>query len=55
MFHRALALRGVPTQYVEYPLEGHGVRSFPAQIDFTTRLLGWFERWMPPAGQTSAP
>jgi dipeptidyl aminopeptidase/acylaminoacyl peptidase len=48
MFHRALALRGVPTEYVEYPLEGHGVRSFPAQIDFTARLLGWFERWMGP-------
>lgn len=50
MFHRALALRGVATQYVEYPLEGHGVRSFPAQTDFTTRLLEWFERWMPADG-----
>ncbi len=42
-FHRALAERGVPTGYVEYPLEGHGVRSFPGQIDFTARVLGWFQ------------
>ena len=42
-FHRALAEHGVATGYVEYPLEGHGVRSFPAQIDFSARMVGWFE------------
>jgi dipeptidyl aminopeptidase/acylaminoacyl peptidase len=42
-FHRALAERGVPTGYVEYPLEGHGVRTFPAQLDFCARALSWFE------------
>jgi len=47
-FHRALAERGVPTGYAEYPLEGHGVRSFPAQIDFGARMLGWFEHHLGP-------
>lgn len=44
--HRALVEHGVPTGYVEYPLEGHGVRSFPAQIDFSARVLGWFQHHM---------
>ncbi len=44
--HRALAECGVPTGYVEYPLEGHGVRSFPAQIDFSARALNWFEYFL---------
>ncbi len=42
-FHRALVERGVPTGYVEYPHEGHGVRTFPAQIDFSARMLAWFD------------
>jgi dipeptidyl aminopeptidase/acylaminoacyl peptidase len=45
-FHRAVAETGTPTGYVEYPLEGHGVRTFPAQIDFSARLLGWFDHFM---------
>jgi dipeptidyl aminopeptidase/acylaminoacyl peptidase len=45
-FHRAVAEAGAPTGYVEYPLEGHGVRTFPAQIDFSARLLGWFDHFM---------
>ena len=44
--HRALAGLGVTTGYVEYPLEGHGVRTFPAQIDFSARTLGWFEHFL---------
>lgn len=42
-FHRALADQGVATAYVEYPTEGHGVRGFPAQLDFCTRVLAWFD------------
>ena len=34
-----------------YPGEGHGVRKFPALIDFATRAVGWFERHMPPEGR----
>jgi len=30
-----------------YPREGHGIRSFPALIDQCTRIVGWFERFMP--------
>lgn len=47
-FHRALRERGVPTDLALYPLEGHGVRNFPAVLDLVTRTLAWFERFMPP-------
>ena len=30
-----------------YPGEGHGVHSFPALIDCTTRVVAWFQRHMP--------
>ena len=46
-FYRALRGRGVPAEVVRYPQEGHGVRNFPALIDFVTRTVGWFERFMP--------
>ncbi|SES30150.1 S9 family peptidase [Lentzea albida] len=46
-FHRALRANGVPSALVVYPQEGHGVRGYPAQIDFLTRVLAWFERHMP--------
>jgi dipeptidyl aminopeptidase/acylaminoacyl peptidase len=42
-FHRALLEHGVESQLVIYPEEGHGVRAFPAQIDFCTRVLMWFD------------
>lgn len=29
-----------------YPEEGHGVRAYPAQIDFLTRVLQWFDRYL---------
>jgi dipeptidyl aminopeptidase/acylaminoacyl peptidase len=47
-FHRALREHGVPTDLALYPLEGHGVRNFPALLDLVTRTLAWFERFMPP-------
>ena len=31
---------------VTYPQEGHGVRSFPAALDFCARLVAWFEEHM---------
>ena len=37
-FHRVLKERGVPTEVVRYPLEGHGVRDLPAAIDLATRV-----------------
>ncbi|HEU0129427.1 MAG TPA: S9 family peptidase [Mycobacteriales bacterium] len=46
-FHQALLERGVPTACAIYPGEGHGVRRYPAVLDWTTRVVGWFEEWMP--------
>jgi dipeptidyl aminopeptidase/acylaminoacyl peptidase len=48
-FYRALRAQGVEAEVVLYPQEGHGVRNFPAAIDLTTRMVGWFERFMAPA------
>ncbi len=47
-FFRALRWSGVETELVLYPEEGHGVRAFPTVIDLCTRMVGWFERFMPP-------
>jgi dipeptidyl aminopeptidase/acylaminoacyl peptidase len=47
-FHQALRAHGVPSTLVIYPEEGHGVRAFPAQIDFLTRTLQWFDRYLHP-------
>ncbi len=47
-FHNALLENGVESELVVYPLEGHGVRDFPARVDATARTLAWFERHMPP-------
>jgi dipeptidyl aminopeptidase/acylaminoacyl peptidase len=46
-FHNALLERDVPSVLVTYPEEGHGIRRFPAAIDFTTRVVAWFEAFMP--------
>ena len=35
------------SQLVIYPGEGHGVRRFPAVTDHLTRLVMWFEKYMP--------
>jgi dipeptidyl aminopeptidase/acylaminoacyl peptidase len=49
-FHNALVEQGVASDVVVYPGEGHGVHSFPALIDCTTRSVAWFERHMPVRG-----
>ena len=46
-FHQALLENGVPTACAIYPGEGHGVRRYPAVLDWYTRIAGWFEEWMP--------
>jgi dipeptidyl aminopeptidase/acylaminoacyl peptidase len=46
-FYQALIGHGVDSELVIYPAEGHGVRRFPAVTDYLTRLLTWFERYMP--------
>ncbi|MDQ1713506.1 MAG: hypothetical protein QOE45_2956 [Frankiaceae bacterium] len=46
-FHQALLENGVPSACAIYPGEGHGVRRYPAFLDWVTRIVGWFEEWMP--------
>ena len=46
-FHNALLLQGVESVLATYPEEGHGVRNYPAVIDFATRVVEWFGRHMP--------
>jgi len=46
-FHNALLETGARSALVTYPEEGHGIRKFPAVIDFTARVVSWFEEHMP--------
>jgi dipeptidyl aminopeptidase/acylaminoacyl peptidase len=46
-FHNALLEHGVRSVLVTYPEEGHGVRKFPAIIDYAARVVAWFEEHMP--------
>ena len=46
-FYQALIGHGVDSELVIYPGEGHGVRRFPAVTDYLTRLVTWFETYMP--------
>lgn len=46
-FHNALLENGVESVLVTYPEEGHGVRKWPASIDFSARVVDWFEAHMP--------
>jgi dipeptidyl aminopeptidase/acylaminoacyl peptidase len=46
-FHNALLANGVHSVLVTYPEEGHGVRKFPAIVDFAARVVGWFEEHIP--------
>lgn len=42
MFYQSLLARGVPTQMVIYPNEGHGIREPRHQTDILRRILAWF-------------
>jgi dipeptidyl aminopeptidase/acylaminoacyl peptidase len=44
MFHQALQARGVETQMVIYPDEGHAIRDPRHQEDLLRRTLTWFEK-----------
>jgi dipeptidyl aminopeptidase/acylaminoacyl peptidase len=45
MFHQTLRARGVPTQMVVYPNEGHGIRQPRHQADVLRRTLAWFQKY----------
>lgn len=49
-FHRALLERGVRSELVTYPEEAHGIRGFPAVIDCTARIVGWFAEHLETSG-----
>jgi dipeptidyl aminopeptidase/acylaminoacyl peptidase len=46
-FYQALTGHGVDSELVVYPGEGHGVSRFPAVTDYLTRLVTWFQTYMP--------
>jgi dipeptidyl aminopeptidase/acylaminoacyl peptidase len=46
-FHNALQENGIKSVLVTYPEEGHGIRKWPAIIDFGTRLVAWFQEHIP--------
>jgi len=46
-FHSALLENGATSVLAIYPQEGHGIRSFPAAIDYAARLVEWFDTHMP--------
>ena len=48
LLYSALVARGVEAELVVYPEEGHGVRQPQAIADEVTRMVAWFERFMPP-------
>ena len=50
-FHNALRENGVESVLITYPEEGHGIRKFPAAIDYAARVVAWFEEHIPAAIQ----
>jgi dipeptidyl aminopeptidase/acylaminoacyl peptidase len=52
-FHNAMRETGARSVLVTYPQEGHGVRRFPAVIDFTARIVSWFEEHIPADSPTA--
>jgi dipeptidyl aminopeptidase/acylaminoacyl peptidase len=45
LFHAALRQRGVATQLVVYPREGHSINEYDHQLDHLRRILDWYARW----------
>ena len=43
--HRALQLKGVPTELHVYPREGHMLREPKHQLDMLRHNIKWFDRW----------
>ena len=44
--YTALTTLGVPTEFVHYPREPHGLREPRHRADWMSRQLGWFDRWI---------
>jgi dipeptidyl aminopeptidase/acylaminoacyl peptidase len=46
--YMALRRRGIVTEMVRYPREGHGLREPVHRLDQITRMLAWFDRFIKP-------
>jgi dipeptidyl aminopeptidase/acylaminoacyl peptidase len=49
--YQALRHRGVPTQFVHYPREGHGLQEPNHRLDELRRCLAWMDRYVRHDGQ----
>ena len=49
-YWNALQRLGVKTEFVVYPDEGHLFFKHEDQVDVMTRLVGWFDQYLKPAG-----
>jgi dipeptidyl aminopeptidase/acylaminoacyl peptidase len=50
VLYNALRERGVETELVLYPDEGHGVRQPRTLADQCARMVAWFDRHLPAPG-----
>ena len=48
--YTALKWKGVPTEFVTYPREGHGLGERAHQLDFMQRVAGWFDKYLKNGG-----
>ncbi|MFQ6112989.1 MAG: alpha/beta fold hydrolase [bacterium] len=44
--YTALKIKGVPTEFVVYPREPHGLRERAHQLDYLQRSLDWFDQYV---------
>ena len=44
--YQSLKFLGVPTTFVHYPREGHGLREPRHRADWYTRQAAWFDQWV---------
>jgi dipeptidyl aminopeptidase/acylaminoacyl peptidase len=49
--YMALRRRGVETAMVRYPREGHGIREPLHRVDYTNRVIAWFDRFIKPGAE----
>jgi dipeptidyl aminopeptidase/acylaminoacyl peptidase len=45
-FWHALKALGVPTEFVVYPQEGHGIKEPEHQRDIQRRMMAWFDKYL---------
>jgi dipeptidyl aminopeptidase/acylaminoacyl peptidase len=50
-FWHGLRAMGVPAELMIYQDEGHGIRDPKNLVDRETRMIGWFDRWLPARAQ----